>query len=150
MRKSGLWMRHKLFIRVSVRLLASDNVVDSVLHKCTFSTAEGDGATVPCCVLPGYRLGRWQTVFWHKGARLSLARSTRADRERTAGKSHRICELRPAQQRRGGLPWWWWWGGGTVFMIHWQTQPTLVYDDGEPTRKSLGSISWRVFKCLVW
>lgn len=102
MRKSELWMRHKLFIGVNTRLLASDNVVDNVLHKCTLGTAEGDGATVPCCMSPGYRLGQWQAVFWHKGARLSLARSTHADRERTAGKSHRICELRPAQQRGGG------------------------------------------------
>lgn len=56
-------MRHRLSIRVNVGLLASDNVVDNILHRCTFRTAEGDGAAVPCCMLLGYRLGQWQTVF---------------------------------------------------------------------------------------
>lgn len=55
-----------------------------------------------------------QTVFWHEGACLSLAESTCAERKRTAGKSHRICESRLAQQK-----------GPSVFLIHWQTQLTL-------------------------
>lgn len=93
----------KLSIRVNVRLFASDNVVDNFLHKCTLCcAAEGDGATVPCCMLPGYRLGQRQTVFWHTGARLSLARSTCADRESEPLASLTGSVNRGWRSRRGG------------------------------------------------
>lgn len=55
----------------------------------------------------------WQTLFWHSGARLSLAWSTLTDRERPTGKSCRICEWRSVKQMggvRGG-------GGAQGFVV---------------------------------
>lgn len=73
------------------------------IHK--YLSAAGDSNL--CLAARSLGVGISRQCFDIEGACLSLAKSACAERERSAGESHRICESRSARQK-----------GPSVFLIH--------------------------------